>query len=429
MCEYPKYIPLISLLILLIFSFLPLTCAEKGRETSTQANTEIIHEFWVSEIEKTQKVFFYTDGKNLMVSDEKGNVFTFSATNGWTSENFAEKLNLYLGTGNWKILGITNGAILVESDGKVYVYTVQENSPPLDSGIQVDTPHFFISHSKLIFWEEGKVKLKEDGKNSEDIFELGGKPEKLYALDFEGKIFVFWISEGKSYFFSEQKTGILGDFVKRQQVYFYLANNTYVAYTPEEILGKIEEGYVKLFVNSQEFKSFSYEIQGRRIVLYIDISPDELKDILPPNPYFEVEYRVSPEGKQEDFQVYKDLNGKTLYFVDTELQSLYEIPGTGEKIKICRSYFGHFDGKYFRRDYILPSSSCDVFSSSPGVFSFFDDLSKTSKVLFLWGSISSSFSLPGRAYPFSLSEFPYFIVFNDDISDNGNLKILFYTIK
>ncbi len=382
----------------------------RGREESTKIG------FWITELDSGKNLFF-DRGEKLWVIDEKGNLFVFSPEYGWTTQKLSEKLKSLLGD-SWQIRGIKQGKVIVQKEKNIYVVDWERNQVA-DMGINSDNPFYFISHSRVIFWEGGLVKEKRAEDGTTELFPLGEKPDGLYAAELTDKIFVFWNSDGKTFYFYDGKTGRVGAFLRREKVSFNLVGDRYVAYTSEEVFGDIK-GPVKLFVNGQETEDFSYDVQGRQIVIYIEVSPEKI----PPNPSFEVEYTVSPEGKQIRFVVDKvgtDKN-QNLYFVDTEIHYVYRVPGEERERKFCRTYLGYFDGTHFRREYILPSNLCLSFFSAADrryAFSFFDEMNKTSSLILLWDSIYSQQTLGGIAYPFVMDRFPYFLIINDDLSPRG----------
>lgn len=383
--------------------------------------------FWTTELDSGKKLFFDM-GEKLWVIDEKGNLFVFSSEYGWTTQKLSEKLGNLLGD-SWQIRGIKQGKVIVQKEKNIYVVDLEKNQV-MDMGINSDSPFYFISHSRAVFWEGGLVKERRYGDDTTELFSLGEKPDNLYATELTDKIFVFWNYDGKTFYFYDGKTGRVGEFPRREKVSFNLVGDRYVAYTLEEVFGDIKEP-VKLFANGQEIEDFSYDIQGRQIVIYIDVSPEKI----PPNPSFEVEYIVSPEGRQIRFVVDKSGTDKNqnLYFVDTEIQYMYRIPGEERERKFCRTYLGYFDGTHFRREYILPSNLCLSFFSAADrryVFSFFDEMNKTSFLFFLWDSIYSQQTLGGIAYPFVMDLFPYFLIINDNLSPTGGkVRVFVYNLN
>ena len=407
------------------------SCKKDKRNEFIEEKNEISDlGFWASELAVGKELFF-DKGEKLWVLDEKGNLFEFSAEYGWEYQNLFQKLRSLIGD-RWRIRGVKQGNIIIQKDNMIYFVDWKRNQV-VETGISADNPFYFISSSHVVFWDNGVLKSMEitegGGRKSEELFKLFGKPDKLYAVELTNKVFVFWNSDGETFYFSSGKIGRVGEFLKKESVSFNLVGNRYVAYTSGEVFGNIKED-VKLFMNGKEISNFSFDIQEKQIVIYIDTPPEDM----PPNPYFEVRYMVAPEGKQIGFSV--DVaeieKNKFLYFIDTEIQYVYKVPGEDKERKWCKTYLGYFDGTYFRREIPLPSNLCEVYFSyayQRYAFSFFDDVNKISYLVFLWNNMYSQYILDGIAYPFVIPDFPYFLIINNNLSDEGKTKVFVYNLS
>lgn len=384
---------LLIYIIAVILSFLD--CGVVERFSDVKSDSTIKEEVYVLfpyefpiKVGPVKEPKFFSSERCIFIVSKDGEVF---------------ELNLYDGPKRYKVKGDVRQAIMenlvVESAGVVFIRSRDGENKEILKGIE---RYYVMSPTEIIYWRGGRFFLVDQTRNETELFTSDGKPDKIYGFRIGNKLNVVWKSDEKVWWWSDGKTGRLGEYRETEELYFYVSEGSYVALSTKDAFG--EKTQVKLFyVDGQELKEISDFSVHRISPTYLEIRV--LPSDFPVGQKVFASYLVTP-GKQNDFLVFRV--GSEFLFIDTETTATEDTD-----LKYCRAYVGKYDpiSGEFKRHMVLSTTSCSFHASSNSQFfavSATTGFSPESVLYFFWGQrLIKREKTEGVVYPFFIGNMPY----------------------
>lgn len=320
-------------------------------------------------------------GKSIIIVSNDGKVFEIDTQKG-LHENVIKV--------DGEIKGLIQNYIISQNGETVSLYSTAGKKEY--EFILGSKKYSFISPSEVVFWRNGNFFIKT--AISEDfLFSEENEPNKIFSFRFGNNIFVIWNSNEQSWWWSNGIKKRVGQYTEKEELHFYLSEGSYVAISTRDVLGLKQN--IKLFYGEdQEIKDFSVELTFGYAVIRVS------SDNFPVGQKIFALYDVFP-GRQSDFVI--SLNQNDIFFLD--------IQKTADQIPICNAYIGRYINSEFRREALLPNSSCKGHISSNSLFlsvSLFNESLFQSFLFLLWGmKLLKKDTIYSEVYPVYVSDIPY----------------------
>lgn len=374
------------------FPFVFLIMSYCQQKTVPPSNSKEIFPFsFPIELGQVEGIMTSVFENTLIIASKDGKVFELDIYKG-IKENTIKT--------DGEIKEIVHNYIISEKGNIVSLYSTsgkKEYEFILDS-----KKYSFVSPSEIVFWKEGKF-FSKTATSEFFLFTEDNEPQKIFAFRLENNTFVVWNSNRQSWWWSNGVKKRLGQYTEKEDLYFYLSEGSYVAISTREVLG-IKQNVRLFYDEDKEIKDFSMETTFGYVILKV---PQEK---FPVNKNTFITYDVIPD-MQDDFKI--SSSKKDIIFLDT--QEKYErLP------ELCSVYLGRYINSNFRREVLLPISSCKSYLSSGSVFfsvSLFSESLYQSFLFLFWGTkLFKKDIFYGEVYPIFLSDIPYLylIIYDGD---------------
>lgn len=374
-----KILFLIHLLFLLLFN-----CRSSAvLENNTADRIKIFQYEFPLEIGQIKEWKIFPSDKAIFVVSGDGQVF---------------EINIYNGLRKYKVDGdvkqVVDNYLLVQRGDKTEFFNSSENRIFLRSV----NKYYFISLTEVVYWAQGRFIFKN--LNGEQLlFTEDLEPEEIFSVKHKDKIFVFWNSENKNWWWDGNSKLRLGQYEEREEMAFYLSAGSYVAISTKDVLG--DRANIRLiYGDNRQIDDFSVEILPPNYML-VRVHPGKF----PVGQRVFAIYDVVPR-KQDKFFVAR--TEKDIYFLDSEITTPPQ-----DIIRYCQTYLGSYNPERgrFIREQILPTISCELTMSSNSnlvlISSVLPNLQKSTLFLIWSKNLIKKEDIDMVIYPFLIGDIPY----------------------